>query len=510
MMMEFESLDGYLLDGAPSKAEVVRELLERRPDAPARRRFTRALQRLGARTPDLSLIALRLVLAGKEGRRRRGRVAARRRRSRARRRRRSSRAEYAALDRRQAMMGLARRGARRQLCGARRARARSRFDRGRRKARRSRSSARREPERPRCCARSPGLLPAARAATCGWTASRSRGCRRRNGASHSFFRTTRSSRNMTVRQNLRFAQRRGVGAGAVAATARALHVDKHLDRRPRQLSGGERQRASIARALLSDPLALLLDEPLAHLDPSLRRSVRDEVIGVRQRFAGPILYVTHDHVEAMSVGDLLAVLDRGAYRRRRRTAARLRLAPHRRGRAISRRASDESVCGRRRDRRHPARARRAGRRAAPCAAASSRREPTGADAYLEVETARGTVVVRVAASREARCGELVGLELPAQHRTPLRSREAGSRSRETHGGAGARRRHRRHPGARCSIAASRVSADICFSRETATLAQIRALTDALRARDGNSAHRHRSGRRARRCVCAMASSRCRR
>jgi ABC-type sugar transport system ATPase subunit len=117
--------------------------------------------------------------------------------------------------------------------------------------------------------------------------------------------------NMTVRQNLRFAQRRGASAGAGAATATALHVDQHLDRRPRQLSGGERQRASIARALLSDPLALLLDEPLAHLDPSLRRSVRDEVIGLRQRFTGPILYVTHDHVEAMSVGDNLAVLVEG-------------------------------------------------------------------------------------------------------------------------------------------------------------------------------------------------------
>ena len=87
-----------------------------------------------------------------------------------------------------------------------------------------------------------------------------------------------------------------------------MHVAERLERRPRQLSGGERQRASIARALLSEPSVLLLDEPLAHLDPSLRRSVRDEIIGVRQRFAGPVLYVTHDHVDAMSVGDRLAVL----------------------------------------------------------------------------------------------------------------------------------------------------------------------------------------------------------
>ena len=64
----------------------------------------------------------------------------------------------------------------------------------------------------------------------------------------------------------------------------------------------------MARALLSDPLALLMDEPLAHLDPSLRRSVRDEVVGLRERFPGPIVYVTHDHAEAMGVGDKLAVL----------------------------------------------------------------------------------------------------------------------------------------------------------------------------------------------------------
>jgi len=64
--MEFESLDGYLLYGTPSKAEVVRDLLQRRPEAPGAAPFYEGIQRLGARTPDLSLIALRLVLAGKK------------------------------------------------------------------------------------------------------------------------------------------------------------------------------------------------------------------------------------------------------------------------------------------------------------------------------------------------------------------------------------------------------------------------------------------------------------
>ncbi|HEY6325655.1 MAG TPA: hypothetical protein VIW73_03940 [Candidatus Cybelea sp.] len=98
MPMEFESLDGYLLDGSPSKAEVVRELLRRRPDAPGAAPFYEGMQRLGARTPDLSLIALRLVLAGKKADDaavvRLRDVVARARSGDA-----AARAEYAALDR---------------------------------------------------------------------------------------------------------------------------------------------------------------------------------------------------------------------------------------------------------------------------------------------------------------------------------------------------------------------------------------------------------------------------
>lgn len=221
--------------------------------------------------------------------------------------------------------------------------------------------------------------------------------------------------HMTLRANLRFGFRGRPPAARerIEETARALHVAPHLDRRPRQLSGGERQRASIARALLSDPLALLLDEPLAHLDPSLRKSVRDEILGVRQRFAGPILYVTHDHVEAMIVGDYLAVLidgrieDVGAPQRvydAPRTTAVARFLGERPMNLFER---DGTIVGIR-----PERIRIAAGGELPGTVV--RRENTGADAYLDVETTVGRLLVRVGAGNGARTGENVRLELPAE------------------------------------------------------------------------------------------------
>jgi multiple sugar transport system ATP-binding protein len=220
--------------------------------------------------------------------------------------------------------------------------------------------------------------------------------------------------NMTVRQNLRFAQRRRAGVDDLSETARALHVERHLDRRPRQLSGGERQRASIARALLSDPRALLLDEPLAHLDPSLRRSVRDEVLGVRERFAGPILYVTHDHVEAMGVGDSLAVLiegrieDVGEPQRVYDSPRTVAVARFLGERPMNLFSEGGTLLGIRPERIELS-------RDGALRGRIVRRETTGADAYLEVETARGVVVVRVEASRDVSSGQVVGLDLPPQY-----------------------------------------------------------------------------------------------
>ncbi|HVS46651.1 MAG TPA: ABC transporter ATP-binding protein [Verrucomicrobiae bacterium] len=113
---------------------------------------------------------------------------------------------------------------------------------------------------------------------------------------------------MSVAENLRFAMRGAPAQSRVVELARALHLHEHLATPARQLSGGQRQRVAIGRALLSDPLALLLDEPVAHLDPALRAHVRDEVVRLRERFDGPMLYVTHDHVEAMALADRLVIL----------------------------------------------------------------------------------------------------------------------------------------------------------------------------------------------------------
>ncbi len=220
--------------------------------------------------------------------------------------------------------------------------------------------------------------------------------------------------NMTVRANLRFGLRsNGPASGAaVRETATALHVAGVLDRRPRELSGGERQRASMARALLSDPLVLLMDEPLAHLDPSLRRTVRDEVVGLRERFPGPIVYVTHDHAEAMSICDELAVLIDGriedagepaAVFDRPRTTAVARFLGDRPMNVLD---GDPLLGIRPEHVRVVADAELRGR--------VTRREPTGADAYVVVETPHGAITARVPANLAVRAGDDVGLEFPTE------------------------------------------------------------------------------------------------
>jgi ABC-type sugar transport system ATPase subunit len=216
--------------------------------------------------------------------------------------------------------------------------------------------------------------------------------------------------HMSVEGNLRFGARSAVSERDVDGVAETLHVEHLRKRRPRQLSGGERQRVAIARALLSDPAALLLDEPLAHLDPSLRRSIRDEIAGVRQRFAGPIVYVTHDHEEALSIADTLAVVIDGRIRdagepQRVYDAPRSAIVAKFFGARPMNVLDASATCGIRPERVvvGPGGSLR-GR--------IVRRERTGADVYLTVETQRGTIAARVTADSAGGPGDDIELELP--------------------------------------------------------------------------------------------------
>jgi multiple sugar transport system ATP-binding protein len=97
----------------------------------------------------------------------------------------------------------------------------------------------------------------------------------------------------------------------VVATAQRLHLDELLDRRPSQLSGGQRQRVAMGRALVREPKAFLMDEPLSNLDAKLRVEMRAEIARLQRETGVTTLYVTHDQVEAMTMGDRAAVLDKG-------------------------------------------------------------------------------------------------------------------------------------------------------------------------------------------------------
>lgn len=97
----------------------------------------------------------------------------------------------------------------------------------------------------------------------------------------------------------------------VRAAARLVGCDTLLDRRPDELSGGERQRVALARALVRSPRAILLDEPLASLDVGLRAALRAELRALQRAVGTTTVHVTHDQVEALTLGDRVVVVDRG-------------------------------------------------------------------------------------------------------------------------------------------------------------------------------------------------------
>jgi multiple sugar transport system ATP-binding protein len=97
----------------------------------------------------------------------------------------------------------------------------------------------------------------------------------------------------------------------VEEAAKILNLENLLDRKPRALSGGQRQRVALGRAIVREPAAFLMDEPLSNLDAKLRVQTRAEILRLQQRLGTTTIYVTHDQVEAMTMGDRIAVMNLG-------------------------------------------------------------------------------------------------------------------------------------------------------------------------------------------------------
>ena len=122
--------------------------------------------------------------------------------------------------------------------------------------------------------------------------------------------------HMTVRENLAYGLRlrklpKAEWTRRVEETARTLGLDELLDRKPSALSGGQRQRVAMGRAIVREPKAFLMDEPLSNLDAKLRVSMRAELARLHERLGVTTVYVTHDQVEAMTLGQRVAVLRDG-------------------------------------------------------------------------------------------------------------------------------------------------------------------------------------------------------
>ena len=122
--------------------------------------------------------------------------------------------------------------------------------------------------------------------------------------------------HMTVRENMGFALKlakvpRRVIDRKVTEAARILDLEPHLDRKPANLSGGQRQRVAMGRAIVRSPNAFLMDEPLSNLDAQLRVQTRTVIARLQQQLGITTLYVTHDQVEALTLGDRIAVMRAG-------------------------------------------------------------------------------------------------------------------------------------------------------------------------------------------------------
>src|SRR5947199_5871593 len=122
--------------------------------------------------------------------------------------------------------------------------------------------------------------------------------------------------HMTVRENMGFALKlakvdESEINSKVSEAAKILDLEQHLDRKPANLSGGQCQRVAMGRAIVREPSAFLMDEPLSNLDAKLRVQMRAEVSRIQDRLGTTTVYVTHDQTEAMTLGDRVAVMRAG-------------------------------------------------------------------------------------------------------------------------------------------------------------------------------------------------------
>jgi multiple sugar transport system ATP-binding protein len=122
--------------------------------------------------------------------------------------------------------------------------------------------------------------------------------------------------HMTVRDNLAFALKlrntpKSEIDERVNVAAKTLGIESFMDRTPRQLSGGQRQRVALGRAIVRQPKVFLFDEPLSNLDAQLRVQMRREIARLHQELKATMIYVTHDQVEAMTLGDRIVVMNKG-------------------------------------------------------------------------------------------------------------------------------------------------------------------------------------------------------
>jgi len=122
--------------------------------------------------------------------------------------------------------------------------------------------------------------------------------------------------HMSVRENLGFAlslrkMPKAEITARVNSAAETLGLEDYLDRKPRQLSGGQRQRVALGRAIVRQPRVFLFDEPLSNLDAQMRVSMRREISRLHQELKVTMIYVTHDQVEAMTMGERIVVMSAG-------------------------------------------------------------------------------------------------------------------------------------------------------------------------------------------------------